>query len=149
MAQISVRIDSKKVMIGLRKFGDAIPDIVGATVEGDYAERVLKAISGQYRGGSSYGVALPASGKNVRTGNYGRSVTYVREGMTYRFLNNAYSRRGYNYGVKLTGDGNGQNQKWWAAGRWPIAKIEVEKETESLVRELDESLKNGIEAAGL
>lgn len=149
MAQISVRIDSQKVMIGLRKFGDAIPDIIGETVEGDYAERVTKAISGQYRGGSSYGVALPASGKNVRTGNYGRSVTWEREGMTYRFMNNAYSRRGYNYGIKLTGDGNGQNQKWWAAGRWPIAKIAVENETLSLVTELDDSLKNGIEAAGL
>ena len=149
MSTISVRIDSEKVVIGLRKFGDAIPDIVNETVEGDYAERVLKAIGGDYRGGSSYGVALPASGVNVRTGNYGRSVTYVRDAMTYRFMNNAYSRRGYNYGPLLTGDGNGQNQAWWAAGRWPNAKIEVEKQTLSLVRELDDSLKNGIEAAGL
>lgn len=149
MSQISVRIDSEKVSIGLRKFGDSIPDIVSEAVEGDYAERVLKAIGGDYRGGSSYGVPLPASGVDVRTGNYGRSVTWVREGMTYRFLNNAYSRRGYNYGPLLTGDGNGQNQKWWAAGRWPIAKIEVENETLSLVTKMDKSLQNGIEAAGL
>lgn len=149
MAQISVRIDSEKVMIGLRKFGATIPDIVGETVEGDYAERVLKAIGGNYRGGSSYGVPLPASGVDVRTGNYGRSVTYVREAMTYRFMNSAYSRRGYNYGPRLTGDGNGQNQAWWAAGRWPNARQKVEEQTLPLVTELDDSLQNGIEAAGL
>jgi len=149
MAQITVRIDSDKVKIGLRKFGDAIPDIIDEVIESRYVERVTKAISGDYRGGSSYGVALRSSGVNVRTGNYGRSVTWTQEGRSYRFFNSAYSRRGYNYGPRLTGDGNGQNQAWWAAGRWPIARQVVEKETLPLIKELDEGLQNGIEAAGL
>ena len=119
MAQITVRMDSQKVQIGLRKFGDAIPDIDDKVIQGEYVTRVTKAVSGNYRGGSSYGVALPASGVDVRSGNYGRSVTWRQDGRSYRFFNNAYSRGGYNYGPRLTGDGNGQNQKWWAAGRWP------------------------------
>lgn len=149
MSTISVRVDADNVRIGLTKFGKALPDIVARAIETKYAERVKKKMSGEYRGGRSYGVPLPASGANVRTGNYGRSVTWEKEGLAYRFFNTAYSKSGYNYGVKLTGDASGNGQAWWARNRWPIARRVVEDETLSLVSELDKDIQKGIEAAGL
>jgi hypothetical protein len=148
MAQITIRVDAEQVKIGLLRFAKQLPDTAERVLSEQFAGRVTKRISGNYRGGNSYAVPL-RGGVNRRTGNYGRSTTWVMEGLSIRFFNNAYSRGGYNYGPRLTGDASGHGQAWWAAGRWPIARQIVEEETIPLVGEMDRAVQDSIEAAGL
>lgn len=148
MSQITVRLD-ENVTIGLTKLGAAIPRITRRQIE-RFAEKSRKAISGYYAGGNSYRVPLPQSGRNVRTGRYGSSVTYAFPDFSRAvFQNAAYSPGGFNYGPLLTGDSDGSGQAWWARGRWPIMRQIVDDNVTPFVAEYDADIQAGVEAAGL
>lgn len=147
MAQVTARID-ENVSVGMQRFGTALPKITRKQFD-KFAVATRRAIAGDYRGGNRYGVPLPPSGRNVRTGNYGQSVSYAMPDYNRVVFTNAAYRQGFNYGVLLTGDGSGSGQAWWAARRWPIMYKIIADAVTPFVEEYDAALQDGLEAAGL
>lgn len=148
MAQVTVRLD-ENVTVGLQRFGAAIPKITRRQFD-RFAAKTRKAIAGGYSGGNSYRVPLPPSGRNIRTGNYGQSVTFdMPDYSRVVFSNAAYSKSGFNYGRLLTGYGDGSGQAWWARGRWPVMADVVADAVTPFVAEYDADLQAGAEAMGL
>lgn len=147
MTTWTVRV-TENIQVGLRKIGRLLTDISDEEIE-----KGLEAARDEMRGGfpngpsslGRYTVELPPSGRNVRTGNFGRSTDWVREGRSFRVVSNAYGRSGYNYSSDLVGDGTGGGQKWWAAGRWPVAAEVMRKWALAILKEAERRVKSEVE----
>ena len=117
-ATISFRVTDDGVKLGLQKIAGKLPQVTRETLD-EIMEQAKFEASGGYSGGNSYTVPTVYGQVYERTGNLGRSVRYLREGLTYRMINDAVSKTGQPYGVKVLGaaDGSGQGRDF--VGRWP------------------------------
>lgn len=141
--QITVRlINLDNVILGVRKFGAAIPGVTKKTLRGAmlFAHRTAVA---NWPGGSVQGYNVPARGTYRRTGRYGASSRVVETATGARLEIAAP------YAVYVGGDSEGRGQVWFHQGRWPVIREAVEEEVEPLTRQLDRDVQQTVEAVGL
>lgn len=144
-AQITIRLENDdKVRLGLNRWAKTLAPIAKADIKAAM-ERARK-VSPAYQGGSQYNIA--ERGGYERTGNLGRSVFVMEEGLSVRIVVEAY-RDGQDYGGLVLGDGRGGGQAWFHAGRWPTLFGAVEAEYDQLTNDIDAHLGDSAEAVGL
>ena len=117
-ATISFRVTDTGVKLGVNKIAGKLPQVSRETLD-EIMEQAKFEASGGYSGGNTYTVPTVYGQTYERTGNLGRSVRYLREGLTYRMINDAVSKTGQPYGVKVLGDASGAGQGRDFVGRWP------------------------------
>lgn len=143
--QFSVRLEGEdKVRVGLNRFECTLEPISKADLKA-MMERARKTTPA-YQGGAEY--AIPERGDYERTGNLGRSVDIIEDGLTVRIEVNAF-HGGTEYGPFVLGRGDGSGQAWWHAGRWPTMRSAVDDELDWLTATIDDDLQASVEAAGL
>jgi hypothetical protein len=148
VTQISVDVQDKAVRLSLEKLGRAVPGITDDEIK-DGLPEVLKEAAGGYSGGASYAVPPPPGSSYVRTGNYGRSFFWEKNGFTYVIKNEAY-HQGKEYGVYVGGRADGSGQAWMHAGRWPrIIDVVRKWAEEKLVAKIESKLSEFIRREGL
>lgn len=154
MAQVTLRISGNdSVRIGLERIGTALKELAIEDIA-EVMEQAKTEASGGYRGGSSYDVSEPPGSTYVRTGEYGRSFTVTREGMSWRLKSDAY-HAGQAYTVYVGGDASGGGQASVHSGRWPLIGPTVQRivgaalTLERKIRDFIRSQGFGGEAGGL
>ena len=117
-AQISFRVTDTGVKLGINKIAGKLPQVSRETLD-EIMEQAKFEASGGYSGGNTYTVPTVYGQTYERTGNLGRSIRYLREGLTYRMINDAIDKNGKLYGDIVLGraDGSGQGRDF--VGRWP------------------------------
>jgi hypothetical protein len=148
MTTISVDVQDKAVRLSLEKLGRAVPGISDDEIQAGLPE-VVKEAAGGYSGGASYAVPPPPGSTYVRTGNYGRSTFWEKNGFTYVIRNEAY-RSGREYGRYVGGKADGSGQAGIHAGRWPrIIDVVRKWAEEKLVQKIEAGLSEFIRREGL
>lgn len=141
--QISIRIKNDSVFVGIRKFGEAIPDITKRALQRTMqsAVRIAKVYPAQ-----------PAHSRYVRTYIYRESFSIRPEhsGNVYKYVleSDAVSPRGRHYTIYVGGNSGGLKQAW-NNYHWPLIKDIVEEEAQNLIRELPGDLKSAANSFGL
>lgn len=119
MTQITTRTNAGKVYIAGKKFADGLDPTVGDALEEDMPD-VAKAAAGGYPDGSFSGYNVAYRGDYERTGIYGGSQNWERNGLSYTISNDAP------YSKYVGGDANGAGQAYMHMGRWPIQRRVIE-----------------------
>lgn len=138
--QITINITGDdKLRIGLKDFGDAIPNIsLKRRIQA--MQRAQKRAS-TWVGGNSYLTPPPFRTKYRRTGIYGGSFRVQADGGAVRLISRARApRTGREYTTYVGGNAEGLDQARIHIGRWPVIRAEVEQETAQLVTEIDGDL---------
>jgi len=137
MTQITTRTNAGNVYIAGRKFASGLAPTIGDTLEEEMPD-VAKAAAGGYPDGSYSGYAVVyRQGQDYdRTGVYGGSQNWERNGLSYTISNDAP------YSQYVGGDAAGR-QAWMHMGRWPIQRRVIEnwmhdKAPEILTDKIDE-----------
>lgn len=143
---ITVHINGDKVFLGLKQLPGAVEDVRDDEME-EGVEEATKEASGGGAFGGGYTVPQRSGQTYVRTGNLGRSTSYTREGLSYRFKSDAVSPRGQAYSKYVLGDGTGKGQAGVHRGRWPIAYEVMKKWADKIARNIDKGI--GAAARGL
>ena len=138
---ITVRI-TENIQLGIRKLGAALKTIPDAEFQTGLEAATKEARGGWPGGGAGGGYSVPQRpGQTyVRTGNLGRSSSWLREGPSYRFESNAYSVKGEPYSVGVLGDGTGGGQWGVHQGRWPTAFSIMQKWAKSITANIQQKL---------
>lgn len=155
MPQVTLKVDAKRVIQGVRRLGEAIPRI------GD--RRVKAAMQGALSDMQTEAPPFPGM-KYERTGRYVASWrVYKRGNKSYTLEGDAVSNEGVHYSRYVGGDANGlgqtQRQATWPGhvNRWNLLKDVVEKWAQTLLKEISADLRDiirgtfsdGGEAGGL
>ena len=141
--QITARI-TDNVTLGLKKLGEMIPEIGDDEIQKGL-EQAVKEGRGGYPGGSYSGYVVPERLQQgyVRTGNFGRSTYWIREGRSYR-LKSEHKAAAF-----IVGDGSGGGQAWMHVGRWPVAYEVMQKWVKTMVENMRNRIRRGAESVGL
>ena len=141
--QITARL-TDNVTLGLNKLGAMIPEISDDEIQKGL-EQATQEARGSYPGGSYSGYIVPPLLRQgyVRTGNFGRSTYWVREGRSYR-VKSEHKAAAY-----IVGDGRGEGQANIHRGRWPVAYQVMLKWVETMVENMRNRIRRGAEAVGL
>jgi len=141
--QITARL-TDNVQLGLNKLGAMIPEITDDEIQAGL-EQAEKEASGGYPGGSYSGYVVPTLLRQgyVRTGRFGQSSYWIREGRSYR-IGSSHEAAKY-----IVGDGRGEGQASIHRGRWPVAYQVMQKWVETMVENLRNRIRRGAEAVGL
>ena len=141
--QITARL-TDNVQLGLNKLGQMIPEITDDEIQKGLEQAELEA-SGGYPGGSYSGYVVPPPLRSgyVRTGRFGQSMTWIREGRSYRIKSDHEAAR------YIVGDGRGEGQASIHRGRWPVAYQVMLKWVETMVENIRNRIRRGAEAVGL
>lgn len=145
--QMSVRITDHGIYQGLRKVGAGIQDWAEDEMW-QFMQLVQTKASGGYTGGNTY-TEVPERGY-VRTGNYGRSFSIVRNGLTFTLKVAAYSKGGNEYGKYVGGDGEGEGQAPVHVGWWPVVRRVLDSMVNTeLIQKMNDGLRNLLWEAGI
>ena len=141
--QITARL-TDNVTLGLKKLGAMIREITDDEIQAGL-EQAEKEASGGYPGGSYSGYVVPTLLRQgyVRTGRFGLSSYWIREGRSYR-IGSSHEAARY-----IVGDGRGEGQASIHRGRWPVAYQVMLKWVEKMVENMRNRIRRGAEAVGL
>lgn len=139
MTQITTRTNAGNVYLRGRKFADGLAPTVGDTLEEEMPDLAREA-SGGYPDGSYSGYtvpyARPREGQQAyqRTGIYGGSTNWERNGLAYTVSNSAP------YAPYVGGRADGTGQAWMHVGRWPIIARVVERWLNKITGKLEDAI---------
>jgi len=141
--QITARL-TENIQLGLKKLGEMIPEITDDEIQKGL-EEATKEARGGYPGGSYAGYTVPELLRQgyVRTGNFGRSTYWVREGRSYRIKSD------HRAAAYIVGDGRGEGQASIHRGRWPVAYSVMLKWVSTMVENIRNRIRSGAESVGL
>lgn len=150
MTSITVRVDDSGVRRGLKRIGDAIPDLTDDEIMAGL-DKARNEVRAQWpRGGvQGYDAPLRRGQRYRRTGNLGASTTWIRTGRSFQIVSNAISPRGQAYSVFVLGDAQGKGQTRIHRGRWPVFAEVVKKWSETMVQNINNALRRLVRDAGM
>lgn len=145
--RMTLRVEDKKVRLGLKYLGDAIPRLTARQQE--QAMKAAKKEASAYVGGNRYSVPIPRGSRYRRTGTYGRSFSLTKDGLSWRLESDAVQKgRAYTRYVGGMADGSGQIKRHKQTG-WPNISEIVTKRVMTLVVNLEKDIATAAGAAGL